>query len=199
MFTEEIGKVCNKCYVLSCIQQSSWHRRMNSEIQKNTRFENIDNVVNFFFSKKTTFRRNSECERIGTFITIMDGVNVGQRSIDQVGEGRSLCPRRFRSCVGRMEQGQGAAEREYGKVKLARVLLDRHAVASGEKEKTRRERTHWQKRIGDRKSYIGKRGSEKENHEQPDKLRTTVRFQQEVSKYTVVFVHGNVFSKSHEW
>ena len=37
-----------------------------------------------------TFRRNSDCETPGTFITIMDEINIGQRSSDQLGEKQKL-------------------------------------------------------------------------------------------------------------
>ena len=49
---------------------------------------------------------------------------------------------------------------------------DRHAVASGEEEKQ-----HEENRMRD--VHIGKRGSETACEEQPDKLRKTVRFEQE--------------------
>ena len=51
-------------------------------------------------------------------------------------------------------------------------VADRHAVASGEEEKQ-----HEENRMRD--VHIGKRGSETANEEQPDKLRKTVRFEQE--------------------
>ena len=51
-------------------------------------------------------------------------------------------------------------------------MADRHAVASGEDE-----RQQDGNRIRD--IQIGKRGSETANEEQPDKLRKTVRFEQD--------------------
>ena len=66
----------------------------NSEIYKNTRFENIENVFNITQkSIKEQSEENFECERPRTFITIMDEINIGQRSSDQMGEGKSLCLR----------------------------------------------------------------------------------------------------------
>ena len=62
----------------------------NSAIYKNTRFENIENVFNII---QKFIQEHSE----ELFITIMDEINTGQRIGDQVGEGKSLCPRRFRS------------------------------------------------------------------------------------------------------
>ena len=53
-------------------------------------------------------------------------------------------------------------------------VADRHAVASGEEEKQ-----HEENRMRD--VYIGKRGTETASEEQPDKLRKTVRFEQEAS------------------
>ena len=53
-------------------------------------------------------------------------------------------------------------------------IADRHAVASGEEEKQ-----HEEKRMRD--IHVGKRGSETASEEQPDKLRKTVRFEQETS------------------
>ena len=51
-------------------------------------------------------------------------------------------------------------------------MADRHAVASGEKE-----RHHDENRM--RNIYVGQRGSETVNEEQPDKLRKIVRLEQE--------------------
>ena len=72
----------------------------NSEIYKNTKFENIENVFNITQKLlKRTFWRNSECEAPGSF-TLMDEINTLQRQRDQVGEGKSLCLRRFISMCG---------------------------------------------------------------------------------------------------
>ena len=51
-------------------------------------------------------------------------------------------------------------------------IADRHAVACGEEEKQHEENIM-------RDIHIGERGSETGNEEQPDKLRKTVRFEQE--------------------
>ena len=51
-------------------------------------------------------------------------------------------------------------------------MTDRHAFASGEKQKQHEEKTM-------RDVHSGERGSETANEEQPDKLRKTVRFEQE--------------------
>ena len=61
---------------------------------KNTIFENVENCVQRHSKmNKRTFRRNSECERPGLFITVMDEIDIGRRSRDQMGEGKSLCLR----------------------------------------------------------------------------------------------------------
>ena len=52
-------------------------------------------------------------------------------------------------------------------------MADRHAVASGEEEKQ-----HEEDRMM-RDIHIGNRGLETANEEQPDKLRKTIRFEQE--------------------
>ena len=59
----------------------------------------IENVFNITprIMKKRTFRRNSECERPGIFITIMEEIDIGQRSSDRMGEGKRLCLRWLRS------------------------------------------------------------------------------------------------------
>ena len=110
MHTEETGNNFSKCYVLSDSHKTNaltWRMSMassmqaaihlgpdsleNSEICKNTRFENIENVFNItqnFFER--TFWRNSECEKPGLFITIMDEINTVKRQSDQVGEGKNL-------------------------------------------------------------------------------------------------------------
>ena len=66
----------------------------NSEIYKNTKFENIRSVFNI---TRKLIREHSEeiliCGMPGIFITIMDEINVGQRSSGQVGEGKSMCLR----------------------------------------------------------------------------------------------------------
>ena len=69
----------------------------------------------------------------------------------------------------RVERGAGDAPLERGNEEQ---MGDRHAVASGEDEKQ-----HDENRMKD--VHIGKRGSETANEEQPDKLRKTVRFEQE--------------------
>ena len=57
----------------------------------------------------------------GIFITRMEEVNIGQRSSDQLGEGKSLYVRRFRSMCCRVEQGSGATERWKGHVEDLRM------------------------------------------------------------------------------
>ena len=42
--------------------------------------------------KREVFRQ-TECEKPGLFLTIMDEFDIGQRSSDQMGGGKSLCPR----------------------------------------------------------------------------------------------------------
>ena len=69
----------------------------------------------------------------------------------------------------REERGVGEVPSEPRK---GEQMSDRHAVASGEDE-----RQHDENRIGD--ILIGQRGSETTNEEQPDKLRKTVRFDQD--------------------
>ena len=70
----------------------------------------------------------------------------------------------------RVERGAGDVPGEPGN---AEQMADRHAVASGEEEKQHEENRmrdiqNWQKRIGGSKQ------------KQPDRLRKTVRFEQEV-------------------
>ena len=60
----------------------------NSEIYKNTKFENIENVFNF--TQKLT-REHSD-EDLGLSFTLMGEINNVQ-----VSEGKSLCLRRFNS------------------------------------------------------------------------------------------------------
>ena len=65
-----------------------------SEIHKNTQFENFENV--FDITRKIdsgTVWRNSECGMPEPFITIMREMNVGKWSGDQMGKGKSICPR----------------------------------------------------------------------------------------------------------
>ena len=50
---------------------------------------------------------------IGIFITIMDEINMGQRSSDQMGESKSLCLRWFRSMCWSDGTGSRAAERRW--------------------------------------------------------------------------------------
>ena len=70
----------------------------------------------------------------------------------------------------RVERGAGDVPRVPGHEEQ---MADRHAVASGEEEKQ-----HDENRL--RHVHIGKRGSETADEEQqPDKLRKTVRFEQE--------------------
>ena len=71
---------------------------MNSDICKDTKFDNIENVFNItqkFINR--TFRRNSECGMPGIFISLMDEISIVSWSSDQVGEGKSMCLRWFRS------------------------------------------------------------------------------------------------------
>ena len=72
------------------------------------------------------------------------------------------------------ERRRARVERDAGDVPMERgneeQMADRHAVASGKDE-----RQHDDKDI-----HIGKGGSETACEEQPDKLRKTVRFEQEV-------------------
>ena len=70
----------------------------------------------------------------------------------------------------RVERGAGDVAMEPGN---ADQMANRYAVASGEEE-----RPHDENRMRD--IHFGKRGSETANEEQPDKLRKTVRFEQEV-------------------
>ena len=112
MLTEEIWKVCNRCYVFNrsiqnkCIDMGNVHDvvdenrhlgsdfPMNSEIYKNTRFENIEKMFNITqINYKRTFRRNSECERPGISITITNDIDIDQQSSDQMGDAKKLCPR----------------------------------------------------------------------------------------------------------
>ena len=67
----------------------------------------------------------------------------------------------------RVESGAGDVPEEPGK-----QMADRHAVAFGSEEEQHEENIM-------RDIQIGKRGSETANEEQPDKLRKTVRFEQE--------------------
>ena len=62
---------------------------VNSEIYKNTRFEIVENVFNI---TQNLIKDHSEETLIvrGLFITIMDEIDTGQRSSDQMGEGKSL-------------------------------------------------------------------------------------------------------------
>ena len=55
--------------------------------------EHWEYVQHYSKIDKRTFRRNSKCERPGTFITIMDEIDIGERSSDQMGEGKSMCLR----------------------------------------------------------------------------------------------------------
>ena len=117
MLTEEIGKACTWCYVpkeayktnvliRGMFMASSMKAAIylgpdilkNSNIYKNTRFENIENVFNTTQKiDKRTSRKNSECEKLGRFITIMDEISTGQRPGGQIGEGKSLFLRFLRS------------------------------------------------------------------------------------------------------
>ena len=63
---------------------------MNSEIYKNTEFENVWSVFNII---RKLIKEHSE----ETLNTVMDEVNIGQWSSGQVGEGKSMCLRWFRS------------------------------------------------------------------------------------------------------
>ena len=69
----------------------------------------------------------------------------------------------------RVERGAGDVLVELGKKEQ---MADRHAAASGEEE-----RKHEETRMRD--VHIGKQGSETANEEQPDRLRQTVRFEQD--------------------
>ena len=78
-------------------------------------------------SWKWTFRRNSECERPGIFITIMDEINIGQRSSDQMGASKSLCLRRFRLMCWSHGKGQVEDLRMYSSYQDA-VGIDGEAI-----------------------------------------------------------------------
>ena len=71
----------------------------------------------------------------------------------------------------RVERGAGDVPMEPASEEQVAV---RHAVASGEEEKQHEEDTM-------RDIHVGKRGSEAAGEEQTDKLRKTVRFEQEAS------------------
>ena len=73
----------------------------NSDIcKKDIRFENIENVFNVTQRLiKRTFRRNSKCERLGRFITIMDEISNGQRPSCQIGEGKKFASTQIPSYV----------------------------------------------------------------------------------------------------
>ena len=115
---EEAGKVGNQRNIFSgCIQNQCWHgncfqlRRWSrhplwsgfldeSEIYTNTKFENIWSVFNItrkLIKEHSEEILNVEC--LENVSTVMDEINIGQWSRSQVGEGRSMCLRWFRSFV----------------------------------------------------------------------------------------------------
>ena len=62
---------------------------VNSEIYKNTRFENVENV--FHITQKLIKDHSEEILILrGLFISIMDEIDIGQRSSGRMGEGKSL-------------------------------------------------------------------------------------------------------------
>ena len=69
-------------------------------------------------SIKKTFRRNSECVRLGICVTIVKEINIGLRSGDQMGEGKSLCQRRFRSLCWSDGTRSMSRRKKMGKAKL---------------------------------------------------------------------------------
>ena len=80
---------------------SNWIRK-STRTQDSITSSNVTQTLT-----RRTFRRKSECEiprpclklraKQEIFITIMDEINIGQRSSDQMGEGKRLCLRWFRS------------------------------------------------------------------------------------------------------
>ena len=73
----------------------------NSEIYKNTKFENIEKMFKHFSKmNKRALCRNSECKDPGLSFTLMDKINTVRRQRGQVGEGKSLYLRRFSSICG---------------------------------------------------------------------------------------------------
>ena len=91
MCTEETVKNFNKCYVLNGILQKerigmenvhgvAYERRHSSWARFPNEFGNLQEHK----IREHRERRNSECESPQIFITIMDEINFGQRSNDQI-------------------------------------------------------------------------------------------------------------------
>ena len=71
-------------------RHSSWARFLHE-------FGNLQEFQHHSKMNKRTFWINSEFEKLGWFVTIMDEINTDQRQGHQVAEGKSLCLHRFRS------------------------------------------------------------------------------------------------------
>ena len=63
----------------------------NLEIQKNTKFEDIESIQYYSKVGNGELWRDSECEMAGIFITVLGEISIISRSSDQVGKGKSVC------------------------------------------------------------------------------------------------------------
>ena len=117
VFAEEVGNVCNQRKIHNgriqnqCIdmenvydfvdesRHSSWAEfQVEFENYKNTQFEDIESVFNITQKMvREHSERNSECEVRGVFIAFLGEIGISQWSSDQKSEGKSMCPRWFRS------------------------------------------------------------------------------------------------------
>ena len=114
----------------------------------------------------TKSHNNEFRERIRTIIEVtLTGVAKMKAYQDRVAEKERVNERKR----ARVERGARDVLMEHGKEEQ---VADRHSVASGEEEKQ-----HEENRMRD--VHIGKRESKTAKEEQPDKLRKTVRFEQE--------------------